>query len=85
MRASEDEYVVVGHVIWESGGPEARPRIEPSPTLARVGAPAAMLATLRHLVLMAGARSLDRLTSLGNGFWSFVEIAPCAGLPDEAA
>ena len=71
-------YIVVGHVTWNEIPGEADPRVDPAPSLARVAAPATMLATLRHLVLMTSPRSFERLEALRSRYWSFVRVDPGA-------
>ncbi len=70
--AVSESYVVVAHITWEA---DLRPRVEPAPSLASYGAPVTILATLRHLVLMTGPRSFERLQSLRSRYWSFVVVA----------
>jgi hypothetical protein len=67
-------YVVVARLIWEDVAGKAEARIEPAPSLDRHTAPATMLATLRHLVLMTSPRSFERLQGLRSRFWSFVSV-----------
>ena len=67
-------FVVVGHVVWDDEDTKQGPRIEPTPALAKQTAPATMLATVRHLVLMTSPHSFERLQRLQNRFWSFVEV-----------
>jgi len=67
-------YIVVGHVVEEASEAERGVRVEVAPTLVRHGAPATILATLRHLVAVTKPRSLERLESLRSRYWSFVPI-----------
>ena len=78
--AAAGMYVVVGHVV-AGVGETGLPRVEPAPSLANYGAPAAILATLKHLVATTAPRSFERLGSLRSLYWSFVLVgddAPCA-------
>jgi hypothetical protein len=69
-------YIVVGHVIVVEEGNGLVARVRPSTSLARYGAPATMLATLRHLTRMSGSRPWERLQSLRSRHWSFVPLEP---------
>jgi hypothetical protein len=74
--AAGQVYIVVGHVIVESDGRTIATRVKPSCSLARHCAPAALLATLRHLARVTAPRSWERLQSLRNRHWSFVPLEP---------
>ena len=69
-----DAFIVVAHLTWEVGTHDSRPIVEPTPSLMEQGAPATILATLRHLVRMTAPRSFERLASLRSPFWSFVAV-----------
>jgi hypothetical protein len=69
-----DGYIVVGYVIWQPGGDEAPPRVEPAPSLTLASAPVTLLATLKHLVLKTAPMSFERLRSLRSRHWSFVSV-----------
>ena len=68
------DYIVVGHVICERECATDAHRIVPSPSLRDANAPAAILATLRHLVRVARRESFDDLASASGRSWSFVEV-----------
>lgn len=72
--AGPDAYIVVGHVILEGGDTNTHPRVELAASLAQHGAPATIMATLRHLVAMTRPRSLERLEALRSRYWSFVPV-----------
>lgn len=67
-------YIIVGHVIWPDPPDPAAPRVQPSPALALVSAPATLLATLRHIV-RSNAASVGELESMKNDYWSFVRTS----------
>jgi hypothetical protein len=73
----ENDYIVVGHVVWEQ--PTDRPRVEPSPSLKQAAAPAAILAALRYIVHLTGSKSVERVASLTGRWWSFVEVQSPTG------
>jgi len=70
--AATDAYVVVGHIVADATG--LLPRVEPARSLTRHGAPAAILATLKHLVIKTSPTSFERLESLRSRYWSFVPV-----------
>jgi hypothetical protein len=70
--AATEAYVVVGHVVADATG--TLPRVEPARSLTRHGAPAAILATLKHLVIKTSPNSFQRLESLRSRYWSFVSV-----------
>ncbi len=72
--AATEAYVVVGHIIAETSGHNLLPRVEVAPSLARHGAPAAILATLKHLVTKTSPKAFERLESLRSRYWSFVPV-----------
>ena len=72
--AATEEYIVVGHIIAEASGHNLLPRVEAAPSLTRHGAPAAILATLKHLVMKTSPNSFERLESLRSTYWSFVPV-----------
>ena len=72
--AATEAYVVVGHIITEGSAHNLLPRVEPAPSLARHGAPVAILATLKHLVIKTAPDSFERLKSLRSRYWSFVPV-----------
>jgi hypothetical protein len=72
--AGTGAYIVVGHIVADSTEDGARPRVEAAPSLARHGAPVAILATLRHLVAATAPRSFERLEALRSQYWSFVRV-----------
>jgi hypothetical protein len=74
--ASTNAHVVVAHVTWQAGKDDGRPILEPLPSLMQQAAPATILATLRHLVLITAPKSFERLASLRSPFWSFVAVEP---------
>lgn len=75
LDRESSSFVVVAHILWDADAdPKRGPRIEPSAELAKQVAPATMLATLRHLVLMTAPDPFGRLPSLRNRFWSFVQV-----------
>jgi hypothetical protein len=89
--AAGQAYIVVGHVIIESDGTRIAARVKPACSLARHCAPAALLATLRHLARLTAPRCWERLQSLRNRHWSFVPLEPVvlrddaeAAFPEEA-
>ena len=67
-------YIVVGHVVWDQEGTPDRPRIEPAPSLRDAPSPAAILSTLRYLVLRAAPATMERLGSLRGTWWTFVPV-----------
>jgi hypothetical protein len=71
--AASGTYIVVGHVVTDAS--ESRmARIEAAPSLARYRSPAAILATLKHLVATTAPRSFERLEALRSRYWSFVPV-----------
>lgn len=72
--AAPRAYIVVGEVVADPAEAEPLPRVEPAPSLGRHGAPATILATLKHLVAITTPRSFERLASLRSRYWSFVPI-----------
>jgi hypothetical protein len=74
-----DDFVVVGHVVWGWLHRE-RPRVLPAPRLTLPGAEAAtsasaMLSKLEYLVSLTSPGAFERLQSLPNRFWSFVDVS----------
>ena len=69
-----DDYVIVGHLIWNAARLDEFPRVEPASSLKQANAPHAILMTLRHLIRIKGPRSFERLGSLLSSHWSFVEV-----------
>jgi len=70
--AATEAYIVVGHIVADTTG--LLPRVEPARSLARHGAPATVLATLKHLVLKTSPNSFERLESFRSRYWSFVPV-----------
>ena len=76
QQVAVDDFVVVGHVVWEEVGTKGRPIVQPSASLMNSGTPVTMLSKLQYLVAMtAPEESFERLQSLKSRFWSFVEVA----------
>ena len=82
--AAAGTYIVVGHVVADVGETTTLPRVEAAPSLGRHGSPAAILATLRHLVATTAPRSLERLASLRSQYWSFVSVGDDASRMQDA-
>jgi hypothetical protein len=73
--AANGEYVVVGSiVVGDAASGCGTPRIELSASLTRHQAPAAILSTLRHLIVRCAANPFDGLQALRNRYWSFVPV-----------
>lgn len=70
--APHSSYVVVGHIVARGG--DGDPLVEPAASLAGFGAPATILATLKHLVAKTSPRSIERLETLRSRYWSFVRV-----------
>lgn len=75
QQVAVDDFVVVGHVVWEENGTKGLPIVQPSASLMNTATPATMLSKLQYLVAMtAPEESFERLQSLKSRFWSFVEV-----------
>jgi hypothetical protein len=70
------DYIVVGRVIVEIEGDTTVTQIKPACSLGRHGAPATILATLRHLARMTAPDPWARLQLLKSRHWSFVPLEP---------
>jgi hypothetical protein len=73
-QGQQDDYVVVGYVVWDPNRRDGVPRVEPPQTCRARISPHVMFSTLRHLVRVTGARAHERLTALPSRHWSFVDI-----------
>ena len=69
------DFVVVGHVVWEGDVPADRPKVQPAASLMVSGEPATMLIKLQYLVATTAPESFERLQTLKSRYWSFVEVA----------
>jgi hypothetical protein len=76
QQRDAEEFVVVGHVVWDSDVAKGRPTVQPSPALLHESAPATVLSKLQYLVAVTAPESFERLQTLRSRFWSFVEITP---------
>jgi hypothetical protein len=74
QQTAVDDFVVVGHVVWEQDATKGLPIVQPSLALTGGGASATMLSKLQYLVAMTAPESFERLQSLKSRFWSFVEV-----------
>jgi hypothetical protein len=73
-----DDFVVVGHVVWEGDGMTGQPIVQPSKSLMNMGTPATMLSKLQYLVEVTAPETFDRLQGLKSHFWSFVDVSSSA-------
>jgi hypothetical protein len=76
QNKSEDEFIVVAHVVWERDVSADAPTVQPAASLVESGAPATMLAKLHFLVVNTAPETFARLQALKSQFWSFVEVSP---------
>jgi hypothetical protein len=72
--AEDNDFVVVGRVVWTEGKKAAEPLVLPSAPLAADPGPDALLTKLRYIVKVAAAGSFDRCRSLRSRFWSFRDV-----------
>jgi hypothetical protein len=77
----QQEFIVVGHVVWENETENPRPVVQPSVSLLMRGEPATILSKLQYLVLLTAPDSFVRLQNLRSRVWSFVEVATTSVAP----
>jgi hypothetical protein len=69
-RRSRPEVETVGHLVWKTDEPRARPLFEPARKV-----PPSVVSKLNYLIAIAGPDYFERLQALRSDFWSFVPIA----------
>jgi hypothetical protein len=74
-QTAAQDFVVVGHVVWEEDLATCHPTVQPSASLIHDGGPATMLVKLQYLVAITVPETFERLQTLKSRFWSFVEVA----------
>lgn len=67
------EFVVVGHLVWQSRSASRRPTVTLSEAM---GNPrrSALLSKLQYLIGANSPESFERLQALRSRFWSFVDV-----------